>query len=225
MNLPSLLFASPFCLAAALGLTACSSQDDDWISLFNGSDLDGWTVRGGQATYHVADGAIVGVNGPGHNTFLCTDRDFGDFELEFEVKLTNRLNSGVQVRSKTRPETLDGKPIERIHGPQVEIEQSPGEAGYLYGERAGGWMTPEDELKPHSLFKNDDWNQYRIVAQGPRIQTWVNGTQVSDLVHEQIHQTHPSGFIGLQVHQIKAEPGTLSVSWRNLRLRELTAAR
>jgi hypothetical protein len=131
------------------------------------------------------------------------------------------MNSGVQIRSKARWETAEEVTIERIYGPQIEIEQSPGESGYVYGERAGGWMTPKDKLITHSHFKNDDWNHYKIIADGPRIQTWINGTQVSDITNEKIYQDHQEGFIGLQVHRIDAEPGTRSVAWKNLRIRKL----
>lgn len=212
----------PRCFPLFLTITVASlAADADWIPLFNGRDLTGWTKRGGDATYRVEDGAILGLNGPGHNTFLCTNREFGDFELEFEVRLLTPLNSGVQIRSKARQEADDGKSIEVIYGPQIEIERAPGEAGYVYGERIGGWMTPEDQLKAHSHFRNDGWNQYRIVAEGPRIRTWVNGQLVSDLVDERVYENHARGFIGLQVHSARAEPGELKVAWRNLRIRPL----
>lgn len=188
--------------------TTDSSSNDGWKELFNGKNFDGWTTRGGGASFEIVDGTIVGKNGPEHNTFLSTWDLYRDFELEFDVMLNDPMNSGVQIRSKARWETVDETTIERVYGPQVEIEQSPGESGYLYGERAGGWMTPEDQLIRHSHFKNDDWNHYRIVANGPRIQTWINGVQVSDLVDEKIYEAHKEGFIGLQVHRIDAEPGT-----------------
>ncbi len=201
--------------------TTDSSSNDGWKELFNGKNFDGWTTRGGGASFEIVDGTIVGKNGPEHNTFLSTWDLYRDFELEFDVMLNDPMNSGVQIRSKARWETVDETTIERVYGPQVEIEQSPGESGYLYGERAGGWMTPEDQLIRHSHFKNDDWNHYRIVANGPRIQTWINGVQVSDLVDEKIYEAHKEGFIGLQVHRIDAEPGTRSVAWKNIRIREL----
>jgi len=205
---------------------ACSSKDgqggpDGMTDLFNGSNFDGWTIRGGGASYEIKDGAIVGSNGPEHNTFLSTWDLYSDFELEFDVKLNDPMNSGVQIRSKARGETVDEKVIERVYGPQVEIEQSPGESGYVYGERAGGWMTPKDQLVEHSHFKNDDWNHYKIIADGPRIQTWINGTQDSDFTDEKIYRDHQEGFIGLQVHRIDADPGTRSVAWKNIRIREL----
>lgn len=210
--------------ALTLASTAGAESKEGWISLFNGRDLTGWEVHGGGATYVVEDGAVVGRNGPGHNTFLCTRRHYADFELEFDVKLSGELNSGVQIRSDVRPEELDGRMVERVFGPQIEIEISPGESGYIYGERAGGWLTPPDKLVTHSHFLNGEWNHYRIVARGSRIQTWINGTQISDLLHEDIYQHHRSGFIGLQVHQIKAPPGTLTVAWKDIRVRELPRA-
>ena len=201
------------------GVTAKGSEK--WTELFNGKDFDGWTIRGGGATYEIRDGAIVGLNGPGHNTFLATWNLYSDFELEFEVKVSNSLNSGVQIRSKARWETVRGKEIETVSGPQVEIAKSPGHAGYLYGERAGGWMTPQEQRIQHSHLKNEDWNHYRIVANGPRIQTWINGNAVSDLVDEERYKDHAEGFIGLQVHSARAETGSLFAAWRNLRIKEL----
>lgn len=209
-------------LAAVSFFSGARAEDsENWSELFNGKDFDGWTIRGGGASYEIRDGAIVGINGPGHNTFLTTWNLYSDFELEFEVKLNDLLNSGVQIRSKARWETVRGKEIEAVYGPQVEIEMKNGLAGYLYGERAGGWMTPKEKRVEHSHFKKDGWNHYRIVANGPRIQTWINGNPVSDLVDRERYRDHSEGFIGLQVHSIKAETGTISVSWRNLRIREL----
>ncbi|MCB1120318.1 MAG: DUF1080 domain-containing protein [Verrucomicrobiae bacterium] len=82
-------------------------------------------------------------------------------------------------------------------------------------------MTPKEKLVTHSHFNNTDWNHYRIVADGPRIQTWINGVQISDLTDEKIYENHKAGFIGLQVHRKDAEPGSVSVAWKNLRIREL----
>jgi hypothetical protein len=64
-----------------------------------------------------------------------------------------------------------------------------------------------------------------VVAFGPRIQTWINGNLVSDLVHPEKHQSHPEGFIGLQVHGIGAGQGPYEVRWRNLKLRDLSGFR
>ena len=202
--------------------TAAGVQAGDWVSLFDGKSLDGFTQKNGTATYRIEDGAIVGKTAEGSpNSFLCTDKLYGDFELEFEVKCDNCSNSGVQIRSQTK----DGTNAGRVNGPQVEIEASGNngaEAGYGDGEATGrGWLTPKERLKPHKHFKDGEWNKYRVIAKGPRIQTWINDQPIEDLHDEAIYETHPKGFIGLQVHGIGKNAGPYEVSWRNLRIKEL----
>jgi len=203
-------------------LAASSAFGGEWVSLFDGETLEGWTQRNGTAKYTVVDGTVLGTTNEGSpNSFLCTDKDYGNFELEFEVKVDDRLNSGVQIRSQTKGGTPDG----RVNGPQVEIEASGAtgaEAGYVYGEATGrGWLTPESRLKPHKHFKDGEWNKYRVMADGPRIQTWINGKPIADLTDDAIYETHPTGFIGLQVHGIAKGSGPFQVAWRNIRLKSL----
>ncbi len=187
---------------------------DGWSSLFNGKSLEGWQQRNGWAVYRIDGDSIHGTtskNSP--NSFLCTTKDYSDFELRFEVKVHNSLNSGVQIRSKSLADRDNG----RVHGPQVEIEASPGESGYVYGEATGrNWISPTQP--PHSYLKNDDWNQYYIRAKGKRIQTWINGKLVEDITDP---LSHDLGFIGLQVHGIGADQGPFDVRWRNIEIREL----
>ncbi|MDE0826796.1 MAG: DUF1080 domain-containing protein [Akkermansiaceae bacterium] len=194
-------------------------KGDGSASLFNGKNLDGWTQRNGTATYRVEDGAIVGKTKEGSpNSFLCTDKLYGNFELTFEVKVDDGLNSGVQIRSQTK-----GGPTGRVNGPQVEIEASGAggaEAGYVYGEACGGWMVPKGKLKPHKHFKDGEWNSYRILAEGSKITTWINGKLIIELVDEEKFKSHPKGFIGLQVHGIGKKAGPFEVSWRKLMIRE-----
>ncbi|PQO29448.1 DUF1080 domain-containing protein [Bremerella cremea] len=201
------------------GLTTVAQAEEGWIELFNGKDLSGWTQKNGTATYEVKDGTIVGTTKTGSpNSFLCSDEEYGDFELEFDVKVHDKLNSGVQIRSQTKGNTNEG----RVNGPQVEIEAGVAEAGYIYGEATGlGWLTPEKELIPHKNFKSGEWNHYRIVAKGPRIQTWINGEPIADLTHEEIYKTYPKGFIGLQVHGIGKNAGPYDVAWKNIKLKKL----
>ena len=191
-------------------LAAATADEPGWVELFDGKTLAGWTQRNGTATYAAVDGMIVGTTAEGSpNSFLCSDKDYGDFELVLEAKVDDLLNAGVQIRSKT-----DGGPNGRVNGPQVEVAAaSPNGsvAGYVYGEAAGGWMTPDAARTPHKHFKNGDWNAYRVVATGPRIQTWINGEKVGDIVHEERYKTHPKGFIGLQVHGIGKGSGPFKV--------------
>ena len=196
-----------------------ANAKDNFTAIFDGKTLDGWTQRNGTATYTVENGTIVGTTKKGSpNSFLCSNKLYDNFELIFEVKVHNNLNSGVQIRSQTK-----GGPKGRVNGPQVEIEASGSkgaESGYIYGEAAGGWMTPGDKRKPHKHFKDGEWNKYRILAEGARIQTWINGTQISDLVDEAKLKSHPKGFIGLQVHGV-GNRGPFDVAWRNIKIREI----
>ncbi|HCS54498.1 DUF1080 domain-containing protein [Rubinisphaera sp.] len=210
---------------AAVALISAPVMAGEWVSLFNGKNLDGWIQKNGTATYSVEDGTIVGVTSDGSpNSFLCSKKDYGNFELEFEVKVHNSLNSGVQIRSQTK-ETDKKDTFGRVNGPQVEIEASGNngaEAGYIYGEATGrGWLTPQDQLVPHKKMKDGEWNKFRVVANGPHIQTWINGEMVADLTDEAIYETHPKGFIGLQVHGIKKGDGPFDVAWRNIRIKTI----
>lgn len=205
-------------LFIAAPIPALPAADHGFVDLFNSRDLDGWTQRNGTATYRVEGDQIVGKTSEGSpNSFLCTDMLYGDFELMFEVKVDDALNSGVQIRSQSK----GGVPSGRVNGPQVEIAVS-GTAGYVYGEAAGGWMTPNDDRKPHKHFRNGEWNAYHVVAVGPNIQVWLNGHHVSDLTHPERYESHPKGFIGLQVHGIGAGKGPYEVRWRRLKLRDLS---
>ena len=218
----------------ALCLLVCPSfADDGWTPLFDGETLKGWEKDDlGQAEYQVVDGTIHGRTVEGSpNTFLVSEQEYGDFELEFEVKVHDQLNSGCQIRSRGKTKAdLKGEPKEkqksslgRFHGPQVEIEASPGQSGYIYGEATGrGWLSPEplDADHAHSHMKNGQWNHFRIVAKGPRIQTWINGVMIADLTDEGIYETHPKGHIGLQVHGIRSGTGPYDVAWRKIRIRD-----
>jgi type 1 glutamine amidotransferase len=210
--------------SAQLNVPHVARSDGDWISLFDGKTLNGWTQRNGRATYEVRDGAIVGrsvLNSP--NSFLCTNKSYEDFELEFEVKC-GAINSGVQIRSKQNDSIAKGQ----VQGPQVEIEESPGQSGYIYGEAySRSWRSPEPRskdpgLREHHVFKNQKWNHYRIRAQGARIQTWINGRPVADLHDLESFQLFPRGLIGLQVHS-HAVAG-VEIAWRNIRIRAINQA-
>lgn len=220
----------PF-LTERLYRAARLEQTQPWVQLFDGKTLEGWKQENGTATYVVKDGAIVGRTSEGSpNSFLASRRTFGDFELQFEVKVDDKLNSGMQIRSRAATAQDQGVPQGRFWGPQVEIEAAPGYAGFVYGEGTQfGWLSPEPAgpdaaNKRHRLFKNGDWNHYRVVAEGPRIRTWVNGAPVADVAHDGVWKTHKTGSIGLQVHSIGAGQGPFQVAWRNIRIRDLDAA-
>lgn len=190
------------------------TTSEGWVTLFNGKDLSGWSQKNGTATYRVENGVIVGRTAEGSpNSFMCTTRNYGDFELTFEVNDDAGLNSGVQIRSLSKDDFNNG----RVHGPQVEIENAPGESGYIYSEGTGrGWITKEQPIK--DAYRNGKWNRFIVRAKGDRIQTWVNGVAIADILDKESSKV---GFIGLQVHGIKRNSGPFEVRWRDIRVREL----
>lgn len=202
---------------AALGVLA---GDGGWVRLFNGKNLDGWEQKNGTASYRVEEGMVVGKTNEGSpNSFMCTQKQYGDFELKFQVKVDDPLNSGVQIRSHSKPDKDKG----RVHGPQVEIATN-GTAGFIYGEALGtGWLSPDAEKAPpekKAAFKKGEWNQYRVQAVGKSIKTWVNDILIADLVDEKSGME--SGFIGLQVHGIKKGTGPYEVRWKEIWLKDLS---
>lgn len=224
------------------------ASDSGWIQLFDGKTLNGWQQMNGAHNFTVEDGVIVGRTAEiseGINTFLCSKQEFGDFELELETYIDPVINSGVQIRTKIRPVQGTGRPFEsaagRVNGPQVEIRRYyPGlpTTGMLYGEAIGtDWLSSKEKIAAgHQFFISDGWNKLRIVAKGPRIQTWVNGHQIEDYTNEELYKTHAKGFIGLQIHGLserelslpvnqgtgvtKSEP--LMVKFRNIQIRPLS---
>ena len=229
--------------------SSAAPSADGWIRLFDGHSLNGWVHMNGAHRFTVEDGAIVGrtvESSASMNSFLCTLQEFDDFELELETSIDPVTNSGIQIRTAVRPVQMQGRSFEvaagRVNGPQVEIRRSykglPA-TGHIYGEAMGtNWLTAQQKIQEgHPHFVNDGWNRLRIVANGPRLQTWVNGQPVEDLVNDAVYKTHSRGFIGLQIHglsqrEIDANPGAgittsqpLVIRWRNIRIRPLKQAR
>jgi len=221
------------CVIEVLFLIAIGSLPavaGDWVELSVGSDsLDGWTKVGGQATYVIEDGVITGTTGPGKNAFL-TRGPYSDFVLEFDVRCDPELNSGVQIRSHQYPKETpqESKPDRmrakgEVFGYQCEItsktNRENGCAGNFWDEgRRTRWLdTTVDAAEKQAVYKPGKWNRFRVVAQGNRIRSFVNDVPVADFQDDR----DASGFIGLQVHSIKSGSGPYSVSWKDVRIREL----
>ena len=196
------------------GAVLSHAQTGGWKSLFNGKDFTGWKQLNGKAKYAIENGEIVGTtvaNEP--NSFLATDKDYGDYVLEFEFKVDSTMNSGVQFRSLSTPEYRNG----RVHGYQYEIDPSKrGWSGGIYDEARRDWLYPLD-LNPSAktAFKQSQWNKARIECIGNNIRTWLNGIPTAYVVDD----LTPKGFIALQVHAIgkNDKPGK-EIRWRSLRI-------
>lgn len=211
--------------------TTAEEPSSPWASLSDGNSLDGWTKVGGQANYEIKDGVITGTTGEGKNTFL-TKGPFSDFVLEFDVKCDSPLNSGVQIRShlyaedtpqESKPQRIRDKG--EMHGYQCEIRSDingdNGCAGNFWDEgRRTKWLDESVQAaEKQKAYKAGQWNQFRIIAQGNRIRSFINGVAIADFTDDR----DAEGIIGLQVHSIKKGTGPYQVSWKNIRIRKLSA--
>lgn len=225
-------------LATALfALPAFGETEEGFVPLFNSTDLTGWRMVGGEADFTVENGEIVGRGKDLRpNSFLRTEETFGDFDFRFDFKFDDLTgNSGMMFRAEQR----DGG-TGRVFGYQCEHCNNKNRAwtAGIFDENRRGWLVPyrDDKKKDYTdeekaaheaarkaftekiqgIMKWDDWNEFRILAQGRRIQIWMNGVQTVDFTDEGEEFT-PEGFFGLQVHSGKS----CNVRWRNLRIKEL----
>jgi hypothetical protein len=175
-------------------------------SLFNGKNLDGWTIHGTELWY-VEDGLLVCESGPDKAYgYLSTDKYYDDFELTLEFKQEANGNSGVFIRS-----TVEGT---KVSGWQVEVAPPGSDTGGVYESYGRGWLIKPDKSKDSAL-KMGDWNQMKIRVIGDKITTWLNGTPMIELEDEKIG--NGKGSVALQIH----DGGGIKVRWRNLMLTSL----
>jgi len=238
-------FVLAFVPAVVLGAGA------QWRPLLTAETIGAWTNEGqSRASYVFADGVVTGqpIGHNPKNSFLCSPREYHDFELNFSFRITPAsLNSGVQFRSHVRDDGV-------VAGPQLEMEvEDPADISFLkrwlapvlvrlttnpwrprywasggvYGESLDmGWIYPGvaggdgDAFAEQGkrLTEPDGWNELRLRAQGPNVKTWLNGEVRAEFTYEPID---PSGLICLQVHGGDYEdPSAYQIEWKDLRIRE-----
>ena len=187
------------------------AADDGFSPLFDGKTLAGW--EGNLQSFHVEDGAIVGGTLQARiprNEFLCTEREYGDFELRLKFKVLGKgANAGVQFRTRRIPNHHE------VSGYQADL--GDGWWGSLYDEsRRKTTLAKADPEVVNKALKRDDWNEYVIRAQGRRIQLRINGVQTVDYTEpdETIEQ---KGIIAVQIHG-----GPPSEAWyKDIAIKEL----
>jgi hypothetical protein len=225
------LQAPLFAVIAAGLISSARGAEGEWEQWFK-DGLGDAKVVSGVAKYEVKDGVLIGTTVDGSSNTFLTKGPFKDFELEFDVKVDDELNSGVQVRSHLAKEgdpapegSKNGKPlpVDRLYGPQCEIAVN-GTAGDFYDEaRRGTWwsiLTKTEAVRSDAAkaaFKKGEWNHYRIVVQGDHYQSFVNGVKTADFSQP----GDPEGFIGFQVHGIKKGTGPFQVQWKDVKFRKL----
>ncbi len=210
------------------------TSENGWNLLFNGENLEGWEIVGGDARFYVEEGAIVGLTQEEiPNSFLVTGQQYDDFILEADFKIDREINSGIQIRSDvykkdTTTKYLSGKleqgtrdwPAGRLHGYQIEIDPSDRAwTGGFYEEGGRGWLQPLNENKEaQKAFQPGEWNHFKIKAEGNHFETWINGVKAADTTDD----LSDSGFIGLQLHSAwKKEQVGKKVWFKNIKIKEL----
>jgi hypothetical protein len=242
----SILASCLMLIAWASGLAGYGYAEQDlteqdlakpWQTLFNGQDLEDWD--GDSEVWTVEEGAITGQTNAAkplkHNTFLVwTAGQVDDFELRLEYRFqSDHGNSGIQYRSH-----LDNPGQHIVGGYQADMETGPTYTGILYEERGRGILaqrgqrvtldqqgqrTTEKIAETKELQKflrQKDWNQYTIIAEGPRLRHIINGQLMSETIDHQQDKRATSGILALQAHQ--GPP--MKVQFRNLKLRRIAPA-
>jgi hypothetical protein len=199
-----ILFASLFMLSCNPQKKAVKTSDT--ISLFNGKNLDGW-INYGEEKWYVENGEMICESGPkAEYGYLGTEEFYENFELTLEFKQQANGNSGVFFRS-----TVEGT---KVSGWQVEVAPPGKHTGGIYESYGRGWLIKPDPKLDIAL-KFEDWNQMRILAEGNKVTTFLNGVQMIQIDDEKIGAG--KGGIALQIH----DGGGIKVRWRNISIRPL----
>ena len=197
---------------------AAHAQEKGWQPLFNGKDLTGWKRIAGGAVFTVEDGVIVGRTvAKSHNSFLVTEKEYGDFILEADVYVEDEEgNSGIQTRSHLNPAGYNGEG--RVYGRQCEIDPTPRRwTGGIYDEGRREWLYPMQlNQAAQNAYKRNVYNHFRVECIGNEMRTWVNGIATAYVVDT----LDAKGFIGLQVHEIySADHVGKKVCFKNIRIK------
>jgi hypothetical protein len=226
-----------FCICTLAALPCLAGE---WRTLFDGKTLKGWRVESrpedrGKVFWQARDGAIVcdSLGRKDHDyVWLVAEEEFGDFELTLEVRgfAESPGNSGVQFRSRYDAD------LGWLHGPQVDVHPpAPWRTGLIYDEtrETRRWIYPSlkdwniDPAQGPARWKWDaaGWNRLRLVCEGTRVRTEVNGVPIADyqgagILDDEAHRKRGVGLKGrfaLQLHS-KDE---LKIEYRGLRVRVL----
>ena len=179
---------------------SAASEQDKPTALFDGKTLDGWEfIENDKEWWTVQDGAITGgslTEMVPHNTFLSTEESFQNFDLTLKIRIRGAggfINSGIQIRSIRVPGSSEMK--------GYQVDAGDGWWGKMYDEsrrrkvigQAADLKAVDDKIRPN------DWNEFRILAEGKRIRSWINGVPALDY-NEKDPNIPLDGHIGIQVH-------------------------
>lgn len=211
-------------------LSDATTITDEWRSLFNGTDLSGWTIQcqpqdRGKTFWQVDDDTILAdslENNEHDYVWLMSNREYSDFvlRLKFQAYRESPGNSGIQIRSRYDTTDKNGW----LNGPQIDINPpGPWRTGMMWDETRGNqrWIFPnlpdgqwvkESMADPKLIFhySNDEipWNDFEITAIGLKVKAVLNGITVTDFngegtLNDEIHEQREvglKGHIALQIH-------------------------
>ena len=220
-------------LAFVICLSVGSLNAQDAVKeIFNGKDLTGW--KGNPELWSVEDGCITGKTTADKelkfNTFLIWEGKVSNFELEFDYKIGNAGNSGVQYRSKV---LNDSDFI--VGGYQADIDASLQYAGINYEEKGRGILAQRGQRvtidkagakKDESIgdgkelgkaIKAEDWNHYKLVAIGNKLSHTINDKLMSEVIDDQEGKAAASGVLAFQIHV--GPP--MKIQFKNIKLKEV----
>ncbi|MDW8381885.1 MAG: DUF1080 domain-containing protein [Verrucomicrobiota bacterium] len=178
----------------------------EWQPLFNGRDLSGWKVPDPNPFWRVVEGVLVGQSDPlRQGNVLWTEKEYDDFELEFEARWDGEIDSGVLLR----------KP---------ELQLQIGVSRTLKKDMTGSFYTGGRERYPEAgqardaqaLLKPGQWNRFRLLAQGNTFIVWLNDRKIVEFTDTRFADPAP---IGLQIHAGL----DMRIEFRDLRIRPLPA--
>lgn len=197
---------------SALQTTTCLDKANGFVPIFDGKTFAGW--EGNLDVFRLQDGAIVGGSldrEVARNEFLCTTKEYSDFELRLRVRLLGKdANAGIQIRSRRIPDHHE------MIGYQADMGQHYW--GCLYDEsRRRKVIAQVNRQELDKVLRLGNWNDYVIRCSGKRVQLWINGYQTVDYT-EPDDTIEQRGIIGLQIHH-----GPPSEAWyKNIRIKELS---
>lgn len=197
------------------------NENGGWEYLFDDKSFNGWKKLAGTAVYTIENGVITGITVPNSpNTFLVTEKEYGDFILELEVMIEDTTsNSGIQFRSHYDPNANSGKG--KVYGYQYELDPSSRKwtAG-IYDEGRREWLYPLSlNAGAQNAFILNQYNKLRIECIGNNLRTFINGKEAAFVVDTVDH----SGFIALQVHSIGTNEKLAGkkIHWKNIRIKTI----
>lgn len=216
----ALLVETPFELSAQEPVVVVQKRNEVALEsgfqwLFDGKSMDGW--EGNKEWFRIEEGCVVAGSLQKripHNEFLCTTKQYEDFELKLEVRLKGQGdNAGVQFRTVRIPNNSE------VSGFQCDVGNAFGGPvwGALYDESRRRKMLAQGEKEQvEKWLKKDDWNELTVKADKDRIQIWLNGHQTVDYTEKDASISR-TGIIGLQIHS-----GPPTEAWyRNIRIKVL----